>query len=434
MADPEGKLRLVNIHGVGARGPRRRRLSSACTAFIVGLLLSAAGPAFANGDSPKPKPRAVARTEKAAPEARLIEVYKKIGAGDNRAALKLAESLTRDVPTFQLAQLVYGDLLLMQRGRLDAVSLPPADLAASSAAHWNQLRMEAVQRLHALTERPPKGALPRQFIDVPATTQHAIAVDASRSRLYLFENTPKGLRLIADHYVSLGKLGMDKREQGDQRTPLGVYFITSRLDPQQHQLRDFYGAGALTLNYPNEYDRRRGRTGGGIWLHGVPPDNFARVPQATDGCVVLANEDIVPLLNEVLPRRTPVVIANRLDWVTEEQLAQERVTARAVIDQWHQARLRGDTQKLLGFYSAQFASGNLDYTQWSRLLEKEMSQGPMRASVLKELSILSWRDTSELMVVTFGEVQKGRRSGPVKRQYWGKEGGQWKIFYEGVIG
>ena len=53
---------------------------------------------------------------------------------------------------------------------------------------------------------------------------------------------------------------------------------------------------------------------------------------------------------------------------------------------------------------------------------------------LKEVSILSWRDQSEVLVVTFGEVPKGLRTGPVKRQYWGKEGGQWKIFFEGVIG
>jgi hypothetical protein len=89
---------------------------------------------------------------------------------------------------------------------------------------------------------------------------------------------------------------------------------------------------------------------------------------------------------------------------------------------------------VLGFYSPQFANGSIDFNQWSRIVDKELSQSPGRASVLKELSILSWRDTGDVMIVTFGEVLKGRRSGPVKRQYWGKEGGQWKIFYEGVIG
>ena len=34
---------------------------------------------------------------------------------------------------------------------------------------------------------------------------------------------------------------------------------------------------------------------------------------------------------------------------------------------------------------------------------------------------------------TFGEVARGSRSGPVKRQYWVRTGRQWKIFFEGNI-
>jgi hypothetical protein len=37
------------------------------------------------------------------------------------------------------------------------------------------------------------------------------------------------------------------------------------------------------------------------------------------------------------------------------------------------------------------------------------------------------------MIVTFGEVPNGSRTGPVKRQYWARQGSQWKIFFEGTI-
>ena len=43
----------------------------------------------------------------------------------------------------------------------------------------------------------------------------------------------KGLVLVADYYASVGKLGTEKVVEGDQRTPLGVYYITSRLDAKQ---------------------------------------------------------------------------------------------------------------------------------------------------------------------------------------------------------
>jgi murein L,D-transpeptidase YafK len=367
----------------------------------------------------------------ASPEARLIDVYQLIRDGDARAALARAETLTRDVPNFQLAQLVYGDLLLARRQPLEAMGAAPPELAASSPDQLAQLRQEALLRLAALTERPPADALPRQFIDIPPSTRHAIAVDASRSRLYLFANDAKGLHLIADHYVSLGRLGVDKKEQGDQRTPLGAYFITSRLTHQQ--VADFYGPGALTLNYPNEYDRRRGKTGGGIWLHGVPPANFARGPQTTDGCVVLANPDLLRLLREVSPRRTPVVIAPKIEWVARAQVEQERVAAHAMVEQWRVARSQGDVRKLLSFYSPQFQSGTADLAQWSEMVDRELQATRGRSAELKEMSILSWRDSGEVLIVTFGEVLSGQLTGPLKRQYWGKESGQWKIFFEGVI-
>ena len=57
-----------------------------------------------------------------------------------------------------------------------------------------------------------------------------------------------------------------------------------------------------------------------------------------------------------------------------------------------------------------------------------------RGVQLKDLAILGWRDKGDVLVVTFGEIVEGQRTGAIKRQYWGKEGGLWKIFYEGVIG
>lgn len=416
---PAGLARLTQV---AHKALRDATIVAAC-AFAASLPALAAPPA-AKGS--------VAAPSTVSPEARLIEVYRLIRGGDTRQALAKAESLARDVPNFQLAQLVYGDLLLTRRGKLGPLDVAPSELPASAASNWAQLRHEAAVRLAALTERPPSQAVPRQFIDLPTSTRHAIAVDASRSRLYLFENDAHGLRLIGDHYVSLGRLGVDKKEQGDQRTPLGVYFITSRLEARQ--LKDFYGPGALTLNYPNEYDRRRGKTGGGIWLHGVPPENYARAPQSTDGCVVLANDDLLRLLRDVSPRRTPVIIAPRIEWVAQSHTERERTAARALVEQWRQARSRGDMGKLMSFYSTQFTSGSADLAQWSQTMSREVNAARGRESELKELSILSWRDTSEVLIVTFGEVLKGQVSGPMKRQYWGKEGGQWKIFFEGVIG
>ena len=69
-----------------------------------------------------------------------------------------------------------------------------------------ELRNESRQRVDAQRSRPPANTIPAQFLELSPRSRHAIAVDASRSRLYLFENTGKGLQLVADYYASVGKL------------------------------------------------------------------------------------------------------------------------------------------------------------------------------------------------------------------------------------
>jgi murein L,D-transpeptidase YafK len=427
---------------------RRTPVSALLLSLALGLCGSAAArdqepsrarktPQAASKAAPKvkpqraPAPRALPR-QSASAEARLLEIYRLIGSAQADVALGKAESLVRDVPNFQLAQLVYGDLLLARTHALPTMGNAPAALAGRAQERLTQLRVEANRRLTALRERPPEGSLPAQFISLPSTTRHAIAVDASRSRLYLFQNGPDGLRLIADHYASIGKLGPEKSFEGDQRTPLGVYYITSRLDARQ--LTDFYGAGALPLNYPNEYDRRLGRTGSGIWLHGVPSDSYARSPESTDGCVALANPELQSILDQVQPRTTPVVIARSLQWVTPTKVEPQRRSLQNMIEGWRVARASGDIGRVMSFYSPQFSSGKQDFTRWRQSVERDVSQLRGKAIELKDLAILGWQDKGDILVVTFGEVAEGQRTGSVKRQYWGKEGGLWKIFYEGVIG
>ena len=371
-------------------------------------------------------------------EARLIEIYRLIGAGQTQEALAQSTALVRDHPNFQLAQLVHGDLLSLQIRPVRQLG-DVADTQAIAARHQlAALREESRRRLWALAERPPADTIPSAFLALAPSSRHAIAVDASRSRLYLFENSgqtsPGGtptLRLIADFYISVGLAGIDKTAEGDKRTPLGVYYITSTLAPGS--LPDFYGAGALPLNYPNALDMQRGKTGSGIWLHGTPSDQFVRAPQASDGCVVLSNPDLKRLLDTVQIRSTPVVIAPRLEWVKPDSLSADREAFEAALEAWRRSRGERDLGTLKGFYSARFQQQGLGLAQWWPRLESELAAQPARELQLKELSMLHWRDHEDVMVVTFGEVATGQVRGQTRRQYWVLENDRWSIVFEGVI-
>nr|WP_198971999.1 L,D-transpeptidase family protein [Xylophilus sp. ASV27] len=403
------------------------------------VLLGAALPAAARPEKPHhaaSRPAAPAGVQ-ALPrdgeaEARLIAVYRLIGQGDSSRALAAAEKLTLDYPNFQLGQLVYGDLLA-QRTRPVRMLGDVLDEESRQSPALAALRQESELRLKALRERPPAGSVPSQFARLAPSSRHAIAVDTSRARLYLFENSAAGLRLVADYYLSVGKSGIEKTAEGDMRTPLGVYYITSNLDPRT--LKPFYGAGALPINYPNPYDLRRGRTGGGIWLHGTPPDQFARAPLATDGCLVLANPDLRRLLSTVSVRSTPVVISEHLSWVPQQAAHAAARSFEDAFEAWRSAKASGDIERTMAFYTPDFNSYGKPLAEWRAVLQQDMARARGRALQTKDLSYLHWReDGNESMVATFGEVPDGARTGPLRRQYWLRTQGQWKIFFEGNIG
>ena len=365
-------------------------------------------------------------------EARLIEIYRLIGQLKTRPALALAEKLVKEHPNFQLAQLVYGDLLTAQQRPVRMLGNVADTLAESNATQLMELRKESLLRIQALQAKPAPGTLPSQFLTLSPQNKHAIAIDTSRARLYLFENTANGMALIGDYYISVGKSGIEKAIEGDLRTPLGIYFVTSNLNPKS--LKDFYGSGALPINYPNQLDLKRGKTGSGIWLHGTPPDQFSRAPLSTDGCVVLANPDLERIIRTVQIRTTPVVIAKSLQWVAQHTLKTDSATFEEHFHGWAAAKSSTDVTRLLSWYSPEFSSFGKSLTQWTPTLQGELNKSAGRGVQVKDVSYLRWKDASDTMVVTFAELNRGSAVGVVKRQYWTRQGSQWKIFFEGVIG
>lgn len=374
--------------------------------------------------------KAIAQNHDGLAEARLLEVYRLASAGSTRPALDKAKALVNDYPSFQLAQLVYGDLLMNRVKPVKTLGDVPADLARAGGEHLQELRAESRLRTTAARERPVPGTIPSQFLSLSARNKHAIAVDVSKARLYLFENSAAGLRLLADYYISVGKAGTGKLLEGDQRTPLGLYFITSNLDP--NSLKDLYGSGALPVNYPNALDIRRGKTGSGIWLHGTPSDQFTRAPLATDGCVAVANPDLERIIRTVEIRSTPFLIAKTLNWVKAQSLEPDRNVFASVLQAWTLAKSDADPSLVMRFYANDFSAD--DKTLAAQAERQRAGKTISRAIKLSDVSFMRWTDEAEIMIATFGEVTSGIKGGKITRQYWQRRNGQWQIIYEAVVG
>lgn len=413
---------LLTYHQDGAKGA-----NLASNLIEDALSAPSSGQSFRLVDEAGPgTPKAPNRALQGSPEARLIAIYRLIAEQRIDEALEAADALRLQFPTFKLASLTYADLLVARWGGLSTLGGGAATQTPSTQAELAILKDEARQRIKALQERPPAGAVPDEFVQLPSSTRYAIAVDTSRSRLYLFENTSTGLHLVSDYYISVGKQGVDKLVEGDQRTPLGVYFITDRLDPRT--LEDRFGAGALPLNYPNAYDKSKGRTGSGILVHGVPSNTYSRPPLDSDGCIAMANEDLSRLSDQLPRRDTPVVITRQIRWVSNRSPLEGRQAFLDKVRQWQEARLKADQKTLEDLYVRQPAPLLPDPRFKQRLVTP--------AAGIDNVSVLTWHDERDTMVVTFRELAnafKAREKDRVVRQYWSRDRGDWRIVAEGPV-
>jgi murein L,D-transpeptidase YafK len=118
-------------------------------------------------------------------------------------------------------------------------------------------------------------------------------------------------RVIKTYKVALGGDPVGpKSQQGDHKTPEGIYVLDSRNAHSQ-----FYKS--IHISYPNASDRAAARQkgvspGGNVFVHGLP-NGYGwvrashRLKDWTDGCIAVTNQEIEEIWRAV-PDGTPIEI------------------------------------------------------------------------------------------------------------------------------
>jgi murein L,D-transpeptidase YafK len=346
-------------------------------------------------------------------------------AGWKHAMGEIDKALDRN-PNYKLAHLVKGDMLMARAGKpvaFASLAATPADVAP--------LQDEARVRLQRYLDAPRVDYLPAPVMQLAPSQNHVLLVDTSRSRLFVYANDLGRPRYVTDFYISLGKNGVEKSREGDQKTPLGVYRITSL----REKLPDFYGPGAFPIDYPNDWDKMNGRKGHGIWLHGTPSATYARPPWATDGCVVLTNDDLYKLSKYVDVSRTPVVIGQGVEWQDSRRWEADREAFLAAFNQWKKDWESRDIERYFSHYSAEFRTESRDLASW-KVSKRRTNSGKAWIKVgVDDLSLFAYPGTKDMMMVTFEQDYRSNNlsNRTVKRQYWVREGKGWRILHEAVV-
>jgi murein L,D-transpeptidase YafK len=283
-----------------------------------------------------------------------------------------------------------------------------------------------------MRERPKAEQVPRYLLQLRPNQKHALVVDTKRSRLYVYENQRGRLQFVTDYYVTIGKQGAAKMREGDQKTPLGVYHVTANLP--RAKLTDFYGSGAFPINYPNEWDKRQGRNGHGIWLHGTPSDTYARPPRASDGCIVLSNPDLEALGLGLQVGLTTVIIAEEIQWSTADAHESERQTLAQALESWRADWESLNTDRYLQHYASRFTSGDQDLRAWAAQKRKVNAGKEWVKIGTSDVSMFRNPGKDDFVVVEFDQLYRSSNlsNSMRKRQYWIREDNRWKIVYEGA--
>ena len=341
-------------------------------------------------------------------------------------ALTTVDNITRQHPNFRLAQLVKGDMLLARAQPLKMLG----DTGSPRSNELDELRDEARQRVRALTDTQSDDKVPAYLLEMDGDYRHALVVDASRSRLYVYANRNGVPIRVADFYVTIGKAGAGKQKEGDNRTPIGIYKV-DHFKPSR-ELTDFYGSGAFTLSYPNEWDTRQGRNGHGIWIHGSPSNTYSRSPRASEGCVVLANDDLNRLGQYIQPGKTPVIIAQAVEWVSRDALSARRDDLNAAINQWRADWESRDAARLLRHYSPTFRTGTQDIRAFGLNKQKVNAAKSWIKIDLNRLNLMLYPERADFAMVSFVQDYRSSNLNDItpKRQFWSRENGRWKIIHE----
>ena len=186
------------------------------------------------------------------------------------------------------------------------------------------------------------------------------------------------------------------------------------------------------MDYPNAWDRYNGRTGSGIWLHGVDASAPNRPPWDTDGCLALPNDELALLAGELLPHVTPIIVVREMQWSEPSELEVLRTEFRLVLEQWRASQEAGDLLTYLSLYDEAFKSRGMDKEHWSAYRLGAFGARQLDAVELNDVMLLADPEEGDLFVSRFNQTLT-TENGPVttrKRLYWRRNGPQWRIVSE----
>lgn len=257
-------------------------------------------------------------------------------------------------------------------------------------------------------------------------------VELRAGSLHLLERTKEGnyLKRVSTS-ISIGKEGFGKQVEGDRKTPVGIYQITSFL--KDEQLDDYYGIGAYPLNYPNIWDRLSGRTGHGIWFHGLPKGTETRPLLDSEGCVITDNLTLQKFADFIETGESLFVLSESLDWL-EPGTMQPSADILEAIESWRADWQNNNISEYLANYHLNFTDSRRNLKQWKTYKTRVNGLKTYIRIFLSKMSVIAYPGEENLVAMRFYQHYESSNFNwrGWKHLLWRRDdAGVWRILYEG---
>jgi len=322
----------------------------------------------------------------------------------------------------------------------EALGIAPEELkrlctALKIAAPWAPGQMEPIP-LPSEEMLADDSYEPDVILRYEGLSPYIILVDKSSHKLYLLRYSEGKRTAVMSFECKTGKNHGDKKKEGDNRTPEGVFFFInkySRSDILKLVGKDNayqYGDMAFVTNFPNSIDRMHGKNGGGIWLHGTDRPFNETSPNDTRGCIVVTNEDINTLSGYIELYTTPIVIVHELNMLSKRRTEEESAEILEVLERWRAAWENQRIEEYRTFYSSIFHSQNMNRARWLERKKNIFRLYDINYIVLKNFSI--FRHNSGLVVQFIQDYSADniKKNIGIKTLYLIPEGESWGIITE----
>jgi murein L,D-transpeptidase YafK len=204
--------------------------------------------------------------------------------------------------------------------------------------------------------RAEENFLPSNILMMDANfAHHVILVEKETHQLHIFENDQTYPKLIKTYNIATGKMKGDKADNGDHKTPEGIYtlqefFSKDELKRRHGDYAKIYGAGAFPMDYPNFMDQRARKTGGGIWLHSTDDDNRISKGLDSKGCVVVQNADLKDIGQYIELQHTPIIVVQDIAYLSRKTWERNRKDIHEAVQKWSTAWQTKDFDTYISAY------------------------------------------------------------------------------------